>query len=1072
MPGSANHETSPAVSDPREHAAEDMDDIDNPGLDLLSLSRAVKSRKAEYTERRTIRVKIGTWNVAGIPTTEKDIGKWFVHGQGVCEKFSGLKGTQFEHENSIAGVAPANETPARDKPFQYSPEEVDLYVLGLQEVVDISSATGAFFTDPGPSKRWKDAVHKALPPGYQLVEDIQLTGLLLLIYASPSIADSISSISSSSIGTGLMGYMGNKGGVATRVVLGETTRLVFVNSHLAAGSDKGSLERRNWDASQISSRAKFESADPDTKSQDNFDSIGDEDFTFWFGDLNYRLDDIPGDDVRQVLARHTANAFDTARMENKKPTSNNHSNSESDEGSVSPSPTAHSGEEPDPVTDAEIDPHNDPASLQTTISSLIVHDQLHTQQRKGTAFHEGWREGRITFLPTYKYDVGSVATFDSSEKHRGPSWCDRILYRSRRDKIKHEQLDREAQDARKRDLEMEARGLDKAVADDNVLFDYDPEVDGYDGGLEAEEYNSADDREGSVSVSSEESSPDPIFLDHYVSHQGVLSSDHKPLDAVFTLTFDSVNPSLKAKVHQEVVRQLDKAENEARPGLTVVVDTHYGGKGSHDDPNTVNFGDVAYDVPIHRSLTIANTGGTEANFTFTERPSFHEHSTAQSPDWLDVRIDRTGDSQPEQSTTSSSSHTLSPGEVANVDVTIHVRSIEHVRLLNLRKVKLEEILVLHVDSGRDHFISVCGHWLPTCFGCSVDELTRMPESGARSLASTDASLASSESTQVRLSAPRELFRLTEAICDLTERAVAEWSMTNDETQGDAPWMKEPSGTAWPFQPDTWTLKDPDERATFQRSIRESLDSNGSFTTIFSPEVPSIHRLEAFAQALLAFLNSLSDGIITATVWQEMEEQIITHEKSKAPPRSWEETQAWVLERLAYSPAHSVSFTFVTFMLARIVNEIAPVPSMSRNTRDNPTAGNPAQEDSEDQAKGTSKEQEQKSPDEAQASSIPSPASAAAFISGGSFRRKGRFQTISAGSDCANSQSTGHSQAAARRQQVETSLASIFARVLISGSVPTPAKDKERRASEERKCSVIEPFLKMIGVDECGPSGGR
>jgi hypothetical protein len=32
------------------------------------------------------------------------------------------------------------------------------------------------------------------------------------------------------------------------------------------------------------------------------------------------------------------------------------------------------------------------------------------------------------------------------------------------------------------------------------------------------------------------------------------------------------------------------------------------------------------------------------------------------------------------------------------------------------------------------------------------------------------------STEIRLSAPRELFRLTEAISELTERAVAEWSM--------------------------------------------------------------------------------------------------------------------------------------------------------------------------------------------------------------------------------------------------------------------------------------------------------
>lgn len=1069
MSGSDDREPSPAASDPQEHAAEDVEDIDNPALDLLSLSRAVKARKGEYTRRRTVRVKVGTWNVAGIPSTEQDIGKWFVQGQGVCEKFSGLKGTQFEEANSASGSAPMSEGPDREKPFRCSPEEVDLYVLGLQEIVDISSAAEALrpFTDPGPSRRWKEAVHKALPPGYQLVSDVQLLGLLLVIYASPAIAESVSAISSTSVGTGLMGYMGNKGGVATRLVLGETTRLVFVNSHLAAGSDKGSLERRNWDASQISSRVKFEPIDPDPKSQDPVDSIGDEDFTFWFGDLNYRLDDIPGDDVRQVLARHTVNAYDTARMEKNKSGScqSSTSGSGSDESSP-PSPVAHDDERHEPVTDEEIDPHNDPASLQTTISSLVVHDQLLIQQRKGTAFHKGWREGRISFLPTYKYDVGSVATFDSSEKHRGPSWCDRILYRTRRDKIKHEQLDREAEEARKRDKEMQARGIDKAVADYNVLFDYDPEVDGLDGSAETEEYNSEEDQEENASVSSEDPSSDPIHLDHYVSHQGILSSDHKPLDALFTLTFDAVNPSLKAKIHQEVVRELDKAENEARPGLTVVVDTHHGDKRAQQDPNTVDFGDVPFDVPIHRSLTIANTGGAEATFTFAERPSFHDDTKAESPNWLDVRVERAGEDGREKSTVSVGSHTLLPGEVANVDITVHVRCIEHVRLLNVRKVKLEEILVLHVDSGRDHFISICGRWLPTCFGCSVDELTRMPEAGARSLASTDTALPSKDNTEVRLSAPRELFRLTEAISELTERAVAEWSMTKGETEEEAPWTKEPSGNAWPFQPDVWTLYDPQERASLLELVREALDTNGSFTAIFPPEVPAMHRLEVLAQTLLTFLNSLSDGIITAAVWQEMEQQIIAREKSKAAPRSWEETQAWVLENLANLPAHSVSFTFVTFMLARIANEVAPVPSTTLSTRKNNDDDKPKADNNKDQEQDPSEESQQSQ------FQAPTPASAAAFISGGSFRRKNRSQTSSAGSNSTPSTATNNHPAAARRQAVESSLASIFSRVLISASVPTPAKDKERRASDERKQGVIEPFLKMIGVDERGPSGGR
>lgn len=1070
----------PPGSYPQQHASEDVEDIENPGLDLQSLSRAVKARKADYTRRRSIRVKIGTWNVAAISGTEKDIGKWFVQGQGVCEEFSGLKGSQFHRNVTTDGSSSPSNGDDQNKdrsaaaPFQCSPEEVDLYVLGLQEIVDVSSPTEALrpYTDPGPANRWKEAVHQALPPGYQLVSEVQLLGLFLTIYASPAIRDSISSISSTYVGTGLMGYMGNKGAVATRMVLGETTRLVFVNCHLAAGSDKGSLERRNWDALQITQRVKFEPVESEDKSQeDQGDSIGDEDFTFWFGDLNYRLDDIPGDDVRQVLARHTANAYDTA-LQGKRSKSGSRRNSHASSSSSEDRPSLPEGEElPEPVTDEEIDPLNDPASLQTTISSLITHDQLRIQQKKGTAFHKGWREGQISFLPTYKYDVGSVALFDTSEKHRGPSWCDRILYRTRRDKVKHEQLDREAEEARKRDKEMQARGLDKAVADDNVLFDYDPEVDGQDGSVEGEGYDSDADGEEEAPAKSEDAPPESIRQHHYVSHQGILSSDHKPLDAIFTLTFDAVNPSLKAKVHQEVVRELDKAENEARPGLTVVVDTHADEDRSQRDPNTIDFGEVRYDVPIRRSLTVANTSGAPATFSFAERSSLGDDKQDSMPPWLDVHVQHSSDHEPAsgESSKSGSTHTLHPGEVANIDVTAHVRSIEHVRLLNLKKAKLEEILVLHVDSGRDHFITACGKWLPTCFGCSVDELTRMPEEGARHLNGDGVSHREKDASEVRLSAPRELFRLTESISELTERAVAEWSMTKGDSEKEqGPWTKEPGGLSWPFQPDTWTLTDPHKRASLLSSVRESLDTNGSLSSIFAPEIPSLHRLEILCETLLTFLNSLSDGIVTASVWQQMEQHMITREKSKAPSLSWEETQAWVLESLAYSPAHSVSFTFVTFMLSRIANEVAPVPSTAPSNSN--TSNTKKQNGSADKSTNSSKSQDQKSQDQHSPSQStfptpPTPASAAAFISGGSFRRK----TRSSESDLASSSAAN---VAARRQAVEGALANIFSRVLISAAVPVPAKDKERRASDERKKSIIEPFLKMIGVDERGPSGGR
>ena len=62
-------------------------------------------------------------------------------------------------------------------------------------------------------------------------------------------------------------------------------------------------------------------------------------------------------------------------------------------------------------------------------SKLLERDQLLVSRRRNPGFRlRSLKECPITFAPTYKYDVGTDQ-YDSSEKHRSPAWCDRILYR-------------------------------------------------------------------------------------------------------------------------------------------------------------------------------------------------------------------------------------------------------------------------------------------------------------------------------------------------------------------------------------------------------------------------------------------------------------------------------------------------------------------------------------------------------------------------------------------------------------------------------------------------------------------
>ncbi|KAK7745367.1 Inositol-1,4,5-trisphosphate 5-phosphatase 1 [Cytospora paraplurivora] len=59
------------------------------------------------------------------------------------------------------------------------------------------------------------------------------------------------------------------------------------------------------------------------------------------------------------------------------------------------------------------------------LEALYGNDQLNLQMVAGLSF-PFYSEARITFMPTYKFDIGTD-TYDTSEKQRIPAWTDRIL---------------------------------------------------------------------------------------------------------------------------------------------------------------------------------------------------------------------------------------------------------------------------------------------------------------------------------------------------------------------------------------------------------------------------------------------------------------------------------------------------------------------------------------------------------------------------------------------------------------------------------------------------------------------
>ncbi|XP_062510457.1 type II inositol 1,4,5-trisphosphate 5-phosphatase-like [Corticium candelabrum] len=195
----------------------------------------LKARENEYTEVKPHRVFCGTWNVNGQPVTE-GLHDWLGADSG----------------------AP------------------DIYAVGFQEL-DLS-AEALLLNDSSRENEWQRQVEVALhrKGRYYKLKSLRLVGMLLIVFVHEKLKLDVKNVQAVAQGTGILGLMGNKGGVAVRFNL-HNTSICFVNSHLAAHIEE--VERRNQDYADICSKVQFS----------NSQSILDHDVVIWMGDLNYRL---------------------------------------------------------------------------------------------------------------------------------------------------------------------------------------------------------------------------------------------------------------------------------------------------------------------------------------------------------------------------------------------------------------------------------------------------------------------------------------------------------------------------------------------------------------------------------------------------------------------------------------------------------------------------------------------------------------------------------------------------------------------------------------------------------------
>lgn len=260
----------------------------------------------------------------------------------------------------------------------------DMVFVGLQEVYAADEGAGIIQYPTANDPRelaWIGALTSVLCPSaehakYRLVAAERLAGVMLVAFSRGGL-ELDSRVVRGQVGCGLLGWMGNKGGVAIRLRAFDEW-ITVVNAHLAAGQD--SAMKRNQDYHEIRSRLLLPvigrlPEEGGSVSQRVFDLLRERpvgpgleasDTVIWMGDLNYRTD-LPADYAKRLV--------DGGKLE-----------------------------------------------------QLLEYDQL-LRERDSSRTLDGYVEPRIRFRPSYKFDAGTD-TYDTSEKNRTPSYCDRIMYRA------------------------------------------------------------------------------------------------------------------------------------------------------------------------------------------------------------------------------------------------------------------------------------------------------------------------------------------------------------------------------------------------------------------------------------------------------------------------------------------------------------------------------------------------------------------------------------------------------------------------------------------------------------------
>lgn len=186
----------------------------------------------------------------------------------------------------------------------------------------------------------------------------------------------------------------------------------------------------------------------------------------------------------------------------------------------------------------------------------------------------------------------------------------------------------------------------------------------------------------------------------YHSTMQLRLSDHKPVYSHFVTHIKSRDEARYNQVYEEVLRTVDKYENDNQPQITV-------------PDKDIDFGEIRFGERIVRDIRIANNCHLPATFRFVGREGQH---SPLCESWLNIEP-KTG--------------RLITGDCVSVTLELYADArslwkLHRKQRYSGQKVPLD-ILVLHVDNGHDIFITIIGEYRPTCVGFNMDTLCMLRE---------------------------------------------------------------------------------------------------------------------------------------------------------------------------------------------------------------------------------------------------------------------------------------------------------------------------------------------------------